>query len=52
MVRNVKHLKDNGTVSVVVEDEDREGEHATLVLLDATGTLIAQAATQIGGEEQ
>jgi hypothetical protein len=35
---------------VVVENEDLEGQAATLVLLDANGRLAAQAATVIGGE--
>ena len=45
----VKPLKDNGTASVVVEDEDMEGREATVVLIDANGSLIAQIATKIGG---
>lgn len=42
-------LRDNGTASVVVEDECLEGCEATLVLLDASGELVAQTATVIGG---
>ncbi|MFZ5766272.1 MAG: BREX-1 system phosphatase PglZ type B [Thermodesulfobacteriota bacterium] len=49
IVVGVKPLKDNGTASVVVEDEDLEGSEATLVFLDAKGILIAQIATIIGG---
>ena len=44
-----KSLKDNGTASVVVEDEDMEGREATVVLIDANGSLVAQIATVIGG---
>jgi len=44
-----KPLKDNGTASVVVEDEDMEGREATVVLIDAHGSLVAQIATIIGG---
>ena len=44
-----KPLKDNGTASVVVEDEDMEGREATVVLIDANGSLVAQIATVIGG---
>ena len=44
-----KPLKDNGTASVVVEDEDMEGREATVVLTDADGSLVAQIATVIGG---
>jgi len=49
VVLGVKQLKDNGTASVVVENEDLEGCEATLVLLDADGALIAQITTVIGG---
>jgi hypothetical protein len=49
VVVSVKPLRKNGTVSVVVENEDLEGQAATLVLLDANGGLVAQAATVIGG---
>ena len=49
VVVGVKPFKDNGTASVVVENEDMEGCSAMVVLLDAQGSLIAQAATVIGG---
>jgi hypothetical protein len=49
VVVSVKPLTKNGTASVVVENEDLEGQTATLVLLDAKGELVAQAATVIGG---
>jgi hypothetical protein len=45
-----KAFKDNGTASVVVEDEDMEGREATLVVIDSNGSLVAQRATVIGGE--
>jgi hypothetical protein len=44
-----KPLKDNGTASVVVEDEDMAGREATVVLIDAHGSLVAQFDTVIGG---
>jgi hypothetical protein len=44
-----KVLKENGTASVVVENEDLEGREATVVLTDANGSLVAQIATVIGG---
>lgn len=50
VVVGVKPLKDNGTASVVVENEDLEGHEATLILLDAGGGLVAQVPTVIGGE--
>jgi hypothetical protein len=49
VVLGVKPLKDNGTASVVVENEELEGHEATLVLLDENGALVAQIATVIGG---
>lgn len=49
VVVSVKPLKENGTASVVVEDERLEGNDAYLVLLSATGELVAEASTKIGG---
>ena len=49
VVVGAKPLKDNGTASVVVEDEDMEGREATVVLIDPNGSLVAQIATAIGG---
>jgi hypothetical protein len=49
VVVGCKPLKDNGTASVVVENEDMEGHDAMLVLIDANGALAAQIATVIGG---
>lgn len=43
-----KALKNNGTASVVVEDEDMEGREAAVVLIDANGSLVAQVQTCIG----
>lgn len=48
VVVGVKPLKDNGTASVVVEDEELERRAATLVLLNANGEIIAQMETVIG----
>ena len=49
VVVGVKPLKDNGTASVVVEDEDLEGREVIVVLIDPNGSLVAQVATAIGG---
>ena len=49
VVVGAKPLKDNGTASVVVEDEDMDGCEATIVLIDTNGSLVAQIATVIGG---
>lgn len=48
---SVKKLKNNGTASVVVENEDLEGSNATVVLIDENGGLVAQIATVVGGGE-
>lgn len=48
----VKDLKDNGTGSVVVQDDELEGRRATLVLLDSDGGLLGQKETVIGGKSQ
>jgi D-alanyl-D-alanine carboxypeptidase len=49
VVVSVKALKDNGTASVVVENEELQGREAFLVLLSASGELVAAAKTMIGG---
>ena len=48
VVVSVKPLKDNGTASVVVENEELQGRDAFLVLLSASGELVAEANTVIG----
>ena len=49
VVVSVKTLRENGTASVVVENERLEGNDAFLVLLSATGELVDEASTKIGG---
>ena len=49
VVVGIKPLKNNGAASVVIEDEDIEGREATVVLIDAKGSLVAQISTVIGG---
>ena len=41
----------NGEASVVVEDPNREGTAAAVVLVDAEGRVIAKRNTTVGGEE-
>jgi len=50
VVVSVKPFKENGTASVVVENEEIEGHKAFLVLLGAVGELVYEANTVIGGE--
>lgn len=48
VVLNRKPMKENGTGSVVVENEDLEGQDVVVVLVDENGALRAQANTVIG----
>jgi hypothetical protein len=49
VVLGKKPIKEDGKASVVVENEDLKGCVATIVLIDANGSLVAQKATVIGG---
>ena len=49
VVLSPKPLKDSGSASVVVEDEDLQGHTAVVVVLDENGVLVAQTETRIGG---
>ncbi len=49
VVRDAKPFKEDGTASVVVEDEELEGSKAHIVLLNGDGVLTAQMETTIGG---
>lgn len=44
-----KTFKPDGTVSVVVDNEEDEGREAYIVLLDAENQIVAQKKTVIGG---
>ena len=47
-VKAVKPLKDNGEVSLLVEDEETLGEAAFLVVLDPDGGVVVSKQTTIG----
>ena len=49
LVVSVKPLKENGTASVVVEDDAQLGEEAYVALLSSSGELVSTAITVIGG---
>jgi len=49
VVVSAKAIKENGTASVVVENEELEGTDATVVIMNTKGELVAQIATVIGG---
>jgi hypothetical protein len=42
-------LGPSGSVSLLVEDEERMGESVLVVVLDQDGTVISQRATNVGG---
>jgi hypothetical protein len=44
-----KDLAADGTATLLVEDEDREGEAAVVVVVDVEGELRAQLPTMVGG---
>jgi hypothetical protein len=48
---NDRPFKEDGTASVVVEDESLVHHEATIVIVDAQGQLVAQRGTVIGKEE-
>lgn len=50
VVMGGKPFKDDGTSSVVVNDEDLEGQEATIVVIDDDGRLVVQRGTVIGKE--
>jgi hypothetical protein len=50
VVLSTKYINDNGTASVVIENEDLEGTAATVVLINQKGELVTQVDTIIGGE--
>ena len=52
MIVSVKPLKENGTASVVVENEELKDSNAFLVLLSATGELVAEVNTVIGEDNK
>ena len=48
VVMSVKPFKEDGTSSVVVEDEDLEGHETVIVIVDGDENLIAQQSTVVG----
>ncbi|ADC71645.1 PglZ domain protein [Thioalkalivibrio sp. K90mix] len=49
IVNAVRPFKENGTCSMLVEDDSLEGQTATLVILDEDGQLLQQRDVVIGG---
>jgi hypothetical protein len=45
---SAKPLNDDGTVSLVVADDAYEGANFVLVLMDESGTVLAQLNTKVG----
>jgi hypothetical protein len=50
LVMGLKTFKEEGTSSVVVKDDDLEGQEATIVVIDGEDRLVAQCTTVIGKE--
>jgi len=48
IVASVKKLDADGTTSLVVSDDSYENAQLVLVLLDQTGTVLAQKKTNVG----
>ena len=51
LLAEVRPLKLDGTASVLIEDDAREGEAAFAILLTASGMPLAQGNTTVGGEQ-
>ncbi|MDD4098027.1 MAG: BREX-1 system phosphatase PglZ type B, partial [Lentisphaeria bacterium] len=50
VVMGVKPFKDDGTCSVVVENEELEGQEIAIVIMDDSGQLAVEGRTVIGKE--
>ena len=44
-----KTVGEDGNVSLVVQDDTREGSATTLVLLDAAGNVVSKTLVTVGG---
>ncbi|MBP7937487.1 MAG: BREX-1 system phosphatase PglZ type B [Phycisphaerae bacterium] len=51
IVATLKPVGDDGKAGVVVEDEDLQGTAAVVVLIDASGRLVAKHQTTVGGDD-
>lgn len=49
ITKAAKPLKEDGTVTLIVENEDLHGEEVFVVLLDQEGSIVAQRSSVIGG---
>ncbi|MGB7341242.1 MAG: BREX-1 system phosphatase PglZ type B, partial [Phototrophicaceae bacterium] len=47
---NVKNFKADGTASLVVAQDELEGQQVTIVITTESGQLLAQEGTTVGGE--
>lgn len=50
IVMSIKKIKEDGTSSVVIEDEDLIGTEAFIVILNSERKLVAQKEVKVGGE--
>ena len=51
-VSKARMVDDKGTTSLLVPDDELEGESAAVVVLDTAGQVIARQSTIIGGESE
>lgn len=52
IVVKAKEFNSHGTTSLIVEDEDKQGSDAYVVILNEHGDLLTQEQTIVGGDEQ
>ena len=50
IVMGIKEINENGTASVVVDDDTQEGKSAFIVVLDEENKVIYRIGTVVGGE--
>jgi hypothetical protein len=48
LVPSPKALREDGTASLIVEDEDMVGRSAFLVFMDTNGSLLTQFEMKVG----
>ena len=51
IINSPRNIEDNGKVSVLVENEDRQGSAAVVVVLNSCGRIVGKESTIVGGEE-
>eukprot|EP00456_Euglypha_rotunda_P034491 TRINITY_DN26605_c0_g1_i1.p1 TRINITY_DN26605_c0_g1~~TRINITY_DN26605_c0_g1_i1.p1 ORF type:complete len:210 (+),score=29.75 TRINITY_DN26605_c0_g1_i1:314-943(+) len=52
LAKAVRPFKEDGTSSLIVEDEEVNGRAAVVVVIDGDGRLVAQQPTVVAGEDE